>query len=181
MITRLEKEKKLNELVGCLSSYQSVIVINYLQFPNEQIERFRDEFFSFGGNKIIVAKNNLVSIATKNTLNEDDVALSKQKLTNSNLFVFSNDIFATIRNLNSFIKSLKQFYPKTKISISCGILDNGFLDEKKIKMFAEIPSIESIYVNLISILSSPLRNLIKICNAPMVDLCKVLDYKINKC
>ncbi len=180
MVTRLEKEKKLNELVDCLSSYQSVIVINYLQFPNEQIERFRDEFFSFGGNKIIVAKNNLVSIATKNTLNENDVALSKQKLTSSNLFVFSNDIFATIRNLNGFIKSLKQ-YPKTKISISCGILDNGFLDEKKIKMFAEIPSIESIYVNLISILSSPLQNLIKICNAPMVDLCKVLDYKINKC
>ena len=52
---------------------------------------------------------------------------------------------------------------------------------KKITMLAEIPSIESIYMNLISILSSPLQNLIKICNAPIVDLCKVLDYKINKC
>lgn len=113
-------------------------------------------------------------------MSEEDSEDGDQVLKNSNLFVFSNDIFGTIRALNSFTKSLREF-PKTKMTISCGILDNGFLDEQKIKMFADIPSIESIYANLISILSSPLQNLIKICNAPMVDLCKVLDYKINKC
>ena len=180
MITRLQKERKLNELKDCLKSYPAVIAVNYSQFLNEQIDRFRDEFFANGSNKIIVAKNNLVSIAMKDALNEEDITASERQLKHSNLFVFSSDIFITIRALNDFIKSLKQ-YPKTKLMISCGILDNGFLDEKKITMLAEIPSIESIYMNLISILSSPLQNLIKICNAPIVDLCKVLDYKINKC
>jgi ribosomal protein L10 len=180
MVTRLQKEEKLNELKDCIKSHQSVIVINYSQFLNEQNDRFRDEFFAKGGNKVIFAKNNLVSLAAKEILNDQDIVASEQKLKNSNLFVFSNDIFGTIRALNSFAKSLREF-PKTKMTISCGILDNGFLDEQKIKMFADIPSIESIYANLISILSSPLQNLIKICNAPMVDLCKVLDYKINKC
>lgn len=180
MVTRLQKEEKLNDLRDCLTSYQSVIVVNYSQFLNEQIDRLRDEFFARGGNRVIFAKNNLISLAAREILSEEDSEDGDQVLKNSNLFVFSNDIFGTIRALNSFTKSLREF-PKTKMTISCGILDNGFLDEQKIKMFADIPSIESIYANLISILSSPLQNLIKICNAPMVDLCKVLDYKINKC
>jgi ribosomal protein L10 len=180
MVTRLQKEKKLNELRDCLENHQSVIVVNYSQFLNEQIDRFRDEFFNKNNHKVIFAKNNLVSLAMKDRLSSEDIENSNQNLKNSNLFVFSKDIFSAIGDLNSFIKSLKQ-YPKTKVTISCGLLDDGFLDEKKIKMLSEITSIESIYINLISILSSPLQNLIKICNAPMVDLCKVLDYKINKC
>lgn len=180
MVTKLQKESKLNELRDSLKSHQSVVVVNYSQFLNEQIDRFRNEFSAIEGNRIIFAKNSLISLAARDSLSKEDSEISEQKLKDSNLFVFSNDIFGTIRSLNSFIKSLNQ-YPKTKLSISCGVLDNGFLDEKKIKMFAEIPSIESIYANLIGILSSPLQNLIKICNAPMIDLCKVLDYKINKC
>lgn len=60
-----KKEEKLNDLRDCLTSYQSVIVVNYSQFLNEQIDRLRDEFFARGGNRVIFAKNNLISLAAR--------------------------------------------------------------------------------------------------------------------
>ncbi len=180
MVTKLQKAERLSELKSDLQSHQSVLVVNYSYFMNEQIDFFRDEIFSSTKDKITFIKNNLATLAMKDALDEKDAEASDEKIKNSNFLVFSNDIFGTIRALNKLIKGMKN-YPKTKMTIACGILDNGFLDEQKIKMFADIPSIDSIYANLISILSSPLQNLVKICNSPMVDLCKVLEYKVNKC
>ena len=180
MVTKIQKAERLNELRNDLKSHQSVLIVNYSYFMNEQIDFFRDEICATTKDKVMFVKNNLAVLAMKDFLDENDSNSSSDKIKNSNFLVFSNDIFATIRSLNKLIKGMRN-YPKTKMTIACGILDNGFLDEQKIKMFADIPSIDSIYVNLISILSSPLQNLIKIVNSPMVDLCKVLEYKVNKC
>ena len=60
-----------------------------------------------------------------------------------------------------FTKSLN-FYPETKLKISCGFLDNSLLDATKINLLKSVPSVEVLYVNLINTIFYPIHQLLRV-------------------
>lgn len=173
ILTKTQKQQRIHNVKSHLGNFNSVICITHTNFINAEIERLRDICF-IAGNKVVFGKNSLVKRAVSTNEN-NEVSLKE-----STLLIFSNDVFQSLRGINDFVKSLKN-YPNTKLSISCGIIDNNVVYHDLIKELSSIHSKESLYANLISMLSLPLQSLIKILNVPMIDLCKILDYQIKNC
>jgi large subunit ribosomal protein L10 len=172
ILSKQKKTQNLDIIKNAINKFSAVLCINYSNFPVEKIEHLRDEFFAKNC-PVIFVKNSLVSIACNdNCKNHSDAAFKE-----SNMLVFSDDIFSLISSINQFTKSLKKGYANTKLSISCGVLDQGIINSDTIKRLSSIPSINSLHVNLVRILNSPLEKLVKICNNPMIDLLKILDLK----
>ena len=175
VVSRVEKQEKLASIKNHMESFDATICISYENLISSELERLRDICFE-KGDKVVFGKNTLISRACNDEVAND----VDENLKRSNVLIFSNDIFGSLRMIKDYVKSLKN-YKKIKLSISCAVLEGKFANLDLVKKFEDIPSKDSIYIELVNILNSPLKNLVKILNNPMLDLCKILDYKSKNC
>lgn len=125
---------------------KALILTDYSGLNVEQINQLRTEIKKDGGEYEVV-KNNLLKIATKETV----LDLKEQKVdgVTAALWLYSDDV-KPLKTLDAFIK--KNERPVVKF----GFWGKDLLDETKFKELASLPGLEELRGKLVGSLKSPL-------------------------
>ncbi len=77
-------------------------------------------------------------------------------------------------------KKLKLFHKKTeKLSIKVGVLGDSLLTSEEVSRLAELPSLDSLRSQLLSLLNSPSSGLLSVLTGPARSFLNVLQAKAN--
>lgn len=164
-MTREEKVKKVEELVGVLSEAKGIYLVDFQGMTvgtiSELRSRCRQENVRFE-----VVKNTLLRRAAEQTGNKVLVDYLEGPTA---LATSVEDEVSPARVLASFAKEFNA--PRLK----AGVIDGKPLDEKGIKAIASLPPRDVLLGNFLRALQGPLSNFVSVLTAPLRDLANVLD------
>lgn len=163
--TRLEKERKVVELVEALGVAKAVYLADLSGMSVEMLTGFR-RLCRENGITLEVVKNTLLQRATRDT---QFAPVSPHLHGPTALMTTSTDAVAPARILEQYIKKNKM--PKVKVAW----LEGGLFDETAIQALAKLPSREALLSMLLNVLNAPLTNLVSVLNAGPRNLVRVLD------
>ena len=158
MLTRLEKEKKIQALEANLKKAKAGFLVDFKKLNVQQITEMRKELGKDGLGSMAVYRNTLIlrALADFPEMKEHLAPFVK----GSNAFVFAfEDPSKTAKVLQTYVK-------KTEIlKIKTGVMDNKKLPVEDIKMLANLPSLEVLRAQFLSALSAPLSKMLAVCSA----------------
>jgi len=149
------KTAVINEIKDKLSRAKAVVLIDYRGLTVAEVTQLRNNCRKAAVD-YKVYKNTMVSLAAK----ELGITGLDQYLEGPNAFAFSfSDVVAPAKVLNAFANSVK------KTEIKAGLMENAVIDAKAVKALADLPSKETLIVNLMWALQGNTRKLAVALNA----------------
>lgn len=163
--TRLEKERKVTQLVETLGEAKAIYLADLSGMSVEMLTGFR-RLCRENGITLEVVKNTLLDRASRDTQFAPVVPHLHGPTA---LMTTTTDAVAPARILDQYIKKNKM--PKVKVAW----LEGDLYDDTGIKALATLPSREALLSMLLSVLNAPLTNLVGVLAACPRNLASVLD------
>jgi len=149
------KTAVINEIKEKLQRSKSVVFIDYRGLTVAEVTQLRNNCRQAGVD-YKVYKNTMVSLAAK----ELGIEGIDKYMEGPNAFAFGyDDVVAPAKILNTFATAAK------KTELKGGIMDNKIMDAKAVKALADLPSKETLIVNLMWALQGNTRKLAATLNA----------------
>ena len=174
MITREKKETHVQELKRLMGKSKAGFLVQFQGLNVEQMTKIRKELKTTSQAEMKVFRNTLIQRAL-----EDQPAVQEHispSLTGPNAFVFAFDDPCKV------VKILSNYAEETKIlKIKTGMMEGAGLSVKDIKILSELPSIEILKSQFLSVLQAPMSRLLSLFSAVPKGALRVLDsYKNGK-
>ena len=163
--TKLEKERKVAELVEILGGAKAIYLADLSGMSVEMLTGFR-RLCRENGITLEVVKNTLLDRASRDT---QFAPVSPHLHGPTALMTTTTDAVAPARILEQYIKKNK--LPRVKVAW----LEGDLFDEVGIQSLAKLPSREVLLSMLLSVLTAPLTNLVGVLSACPRNLANVLD------
>jgi large subunit ribosomal protein L10 len=163
--TRLEKERKVEELVGVLGEAKAIYLADLSGMSVEMLTGFR-RLCRENGITLEVVKNTLLHRASRDS---QFSAVQPHLHGPTALLTTSADAVAPARILDQYIKKNKM--PSVKVAF----LEGNLYDGAGIAELAKLPTREALLSMLLNVLNAPLTNLVSVLGSGPRNLARVLD------
>lgn len=151
------KKEVVSEISKKFQDAQSVVVVKYSGLTVEQATDLRAQCRAAGVD-YCVYKNTLV----RRALSDIGVSALNDALTGPTAYAFGNtDAVAPAKVLDSFITKNKT----EVVKIECGLLGSEYMDQKKIKALAELPSREVLLAKLLGTMTNTVGSFVRVIEA----------------
>lgn len=167
-ITRVQKEKVLEELKQKVAQQKIIIFADYRGLSVEAITGLRREL-SAAGAELKVAKVNLVQKALK----EAGITVDDAIFTGPTAFVLGYEDEVTVpKILTKFMKT------NENLKLLGGWFGENSLTIDQVKQLSKIPGREELYGQLVGVIAGPMRGLVVVMSGLMRNFVSVIDqYK----
>jgi large subunit ribosomal protein L10 len=163
--TRLDKERKIAELVETLGEAKAIYLADLSGMSVEMLTGFR-RLCRENGITLEVVKNTLLHRASRDT---PFAPVSPHLRGPTALMTTAADAVAPARVLEQYIRKTKM--PKVKVAW----LEGDLFDEAGIQSLAKLPSRQVLLSMLLNVLMAPLTSFVGVLNAGPRNLVSVLD------
>jgi len=165
------KKIVIDSLLTRISASPFLIVVDYTGMKVSQFEQLRKRLSETGA-KLQVAKNTFVKQVADSVEYPSELA---GHLTGQTAIVTgTTEVCAAAKVLKTYGKEIG------KLAIRCGVLDGAFLDEKKVIVLADLPSMDVLRAQFLGVLNTPARQLVTVLNEPGSSLARVLQAKADQ-
>ncbi len=174
MLTRSDKEKQVQILSENMKKAKAGFLVNFQGLNVQQITEMRKDLRKEGLADMKVCRNTLLRRAISDY---PEVKKHLQpELVGSNAFVLAFD------DPSRVAKILSDYVEKTEmLQIKTGMLEGKGISLKDIEILSQLPGIEVLKAQLLSVLSAPMSKLLRAFSAAPQGLLRVLDsYKDKK-
>lgn len=170
----MRNEKKLLAQWICkqLDKSNYVFVTDFEKVTVKEVANLRKELSKESG-EFHVVKNSILKVAT----NECSLPISEDILSGQTAIVVGGN------NPSGIAKILKTFYKNSKeekFAIKGGILDKEILSIDDINTLANLPSLEVLRGQLLSLLNGPSQKCLRLFNTVPQSMLNVLQAKVDK-
>jgi large subunit ribosomal protein L10 len=167
-----KKIEEVKELEDLLSQSSGAIGLSYTGLTVAQADDLRHVIRSTGG-KYRVVKNNLASIAAERA----DKHIFKELLQGqTGLVLFSEDNFIEpVKAITTHINDTKLELP-----IIGAVWQGAFLSNKEVQRIASLPSRERLQGQVLGLLQAPAQNLVSVLSSHMRNLVTILQERVKQ-
>jgi len=165
-VARQEKIDKVNELKEIFKNSYGLIFTDHSRLKAKDAVVVRDKLVGINSYLKII-KNTFAIIAAKDVFK--DIDLEEVFKGPTTIIVSGEDKVSTAKQIKGFSKDLDA------LRIKAGILENEFMDPKKVERIADLPGEEVLLANLIVSMKSPISKLVNVLSALTRNLVVVLD------
>jgi large subunit ribosomal protein L10 len=167
---RAEKKLITTEYLGWLNSSPFFIVTEYQGLKVAHFTELRNRLRRVGAT-IHVVKNSIFRIAAKEArLGDLGGTLSGQLA----VVIGQKDISSAAKTLKTFAAEFDR--PRIRF----GYLNNQRLEAPEVSTLADLPSLEVLRANLLSLLQGPATQLVRLLTTPASRLARVLKARLDK-
>lgn len=167
---RPEKSYLIKEASDYLSRSDYFFLTDYKGINAEETSELRKKL-SERGAEFHVVKNSSLTIATKEKELPD---LSEHLSGHTAIVVGGDDPSGVAKALGDFLKETK------KVTVKAGTLGDRVLDTNQVKQLADLPSLEVLQSQLLSLFNTPATQLVSVLSAPARSMVTVLQAKADK-
>ena len=171
MITKEQKETQVQELKRLLKKSKASFLVQFQGLNVEQMTKIRKELKTTSQAEMKIFRNTLVQKAL-----EDQPSIQEHinpSLTGPNAFVFAFDDPCKVA------KVLSNYVEETQVlKIKTGMMEGIGLSVQDIKTLSELPSIEILKSQFLSMLQAPMSRFLSVLSAVPQGVLRILDsYK----
>ena len=166
---RTEKQYLAQELQGHLEKSDYCIIADYHGIRVDETKELRADLAGLGA-EFHVVKNSALDMAAKSRGMPD---VSEFLSGPTAIIVGGSDTSAIAKNLKLFHEE------KEKVTIKAGVVGDRLLTAEEITRLAELPSMDALRAQLVSLLNSPASGLLSVLTSPARSLLNVLQAKNN--
>jgi large subunit ribosomal protein L10 len=152
----VEKGLLVNKMKDMYASASCVFIINYNKINADLMSSFRSELFKIGV-KFVVLKNTLNKIAIGDT----EFSIGKEKFIGQNGVIIANDMLTVAKVVDKFCEENKK-----KFKLVGLIYDRDIYDIKYVSKIAQLPSLDGLRSQLLSVMNSPGSRLLYLLQEP---------------
>ena len=167
---RPEKSYLIKEASDYLSCSDYLFLTDYKGINSEETTTLRDKL-SQRGAEFHVVKNSSLTIAAKENKLPD---LSEHLTGQTAIVVGGDDPSGVAKALGEFLKDTK------KVIIKAGTLGDRVLNSAQVKRLANLPNLETLQSQLLSLLNTPATQVVSVLSAPARSMATVLQAKADK-
>jgi len=165
------KKVVIDDILSTINDSPFLIVIDYAGMKVAQFQELRKRLAATGA-KLQVAKNTFVKQAASSA--EYPAELAGHLTGQTAIVTGATEVCASAKVLKVYGKEIG------KLAIRCGVLDGAFLDEKKVIVLADLPSMDVLRAQFLGVLNTPARQLVTVLNEPGSSLARVLQAKADQ-
>jgi large subunit ribosomal protein L10 len=166
---RPEKKFLVREVAEQLEKSEYVFLTDFTGITVDESDELRGELASRGAEFHIV-KNSVLKIAAT----ERNISISEEFLSGPTAIVTGGDPSGAAKVLGSFKKS------KSKLTVKAGALGDRQLTAKEVSSLADLPNLETLQAQLLSLLGTPATRLVTLFNTPARQFVTVLAAKADE-
>ena len=166
---RPEKKFLIREVTEHLENSDYVFLTDFTGITVDESNELRGELASRGAEFHIV-KNSALKLAAT----EQNISISEEFLAGPTAIVTGGDPSGAAKVLGSFKKS------KSKLTVKTGALGDRQLTAKEISSLANLPNLETLQAQLLSLLGTPATQLVTLFNTPARQFVTVLAAKADE-
>ena len=166
---RPEKKFLVREVAEQLEKSEYVYLTDFTGITVDESDKLRGELASRGAEFHIV-KNSALKIAAT----ECNISISEEFLSGPTAIVTGGDPSGAAKVLGSFKKS------KSKLTVKAGALGDRQLTAKEVSTLADLPNLETLQAQLLSLLGTPATRLVTLFNTPARQFVTVLAAKADE-
>lgn len=166
---RPEKKFLVREVAEQLEKSEYVYLTDFTGITVDESDELRGELASRGAEFHIV-KNSALKIAAT----ECNISISEEFLSGPTAIVTGGDPSGAAKVLGSFKKS------KSKLTVKAGALGDRQLTAKEVSSLADLPNLETLQAQLLSLLGTPATRLVTLFNTPARQFVTVLAAKADE-
>ena len=166
---RPEKKFLVREVAEQLEKSEYVYLTDFTGITVDESDELRGELASRGAEFHIV-KNSALKIAAT----ERNISISEEFLSGPTAIVTGGDPSGAAKVLGSFKKS------KSKLTVKAGALGDRQLTAKEVSSLADLPNLETLQAQLLSLLGTPATRLVTLFNTPARQFVTVLSTKVDE-
>jgi large subunit ribosomal protein L10 len=167
---RPEKSYLIKEASDYLTHSDYLFLTDYKGINSEETTTLRDKL-SQRGAEFHVVKNSSLTIAAKENKLPD---LSEHLTGQTAIVVGGDDPSGVAKALGEFLKDTK------KVIIKAGTLGDRVLNSAQVKRLANLPNLETLQSQLLSLLNTPATQVVSVLSAPARSMATVLQAKADK-
>lgn len=164
------KKEEVEKLTELINSGTSCVFIDVSSMDIKLQNGLKAKIKQVSG-KVVVAKNTLLSLASKNAKLPEESYEDKVLFGQTALVVSTDDPIAPIQQIGGFIKE------NEKPSFKAGVVDGKFVSKDDLVKISSLPGKEVLYGNLVGGMISPLYGLVSTLNGNMVKLLYILEQR----
>jgi large subunit ribosomal protein L10 len=166
---RAEKKYLASEVDGHLDKSDFCILADYHGIKVDETEELRSSLAECGA-EFHVVKNSALDIAAK----------ARGMPDMSEFLIGPTAIVVGGRDASGTAKKLKKFHKETeKVGVKAGIFGDRLLTAEQITRLAELPDLDTLRAQLLSLLNSPATGLLSVLSSPARSFVNVLQAKAN--
>ncbi|MBT5379292.1 MAG: 50S ribosomal protein L10 [Opitutae bacterium] len=166
---RPEKKFLVREVAEQLEKSDYVYLTDFTGITVEESDELRCELSSRGAEFHIV-KNSALKIAATGL----SISIAEEFLSGPTAIVTGGDPSGAAKVLGSFKKS------KAKLSVKAGSLGDRQLTAKEVSSLADLPSLEVLQAQFLSLLGAPATKLVTLFNTPARQFVTILSAKADE-
>ncbi len=163
------KKFLVREVTEHLEKSDYVFLADFTGITVDESDELRGELASLGA-EFHVVKNSALKIAAS----ERKVSIAEETLTGPTAIVTGGDPSGAAKVLGSFKKS------KSKLTVKAGALGDRQLTAKDVSSLADLPNLETLQAQLLSLMGTPATRLVTLFNTPARQLVTVLAAKSDQ-
>lgn len=164
MLTRIQKEKVVNDLTEKIKDGKVIIFSDFAGTTVSQMKDLRDELRTSGGS-FKVTKKKLIDLALKNAGIEASVLGLEGQI---GIAIGKEDETAATKVLAKFAKTNKNF------KLLQGVLENKIISAKEVMALASLPSREELLAKLVGSINAPVSGFVNVLAGNLRGLVTVL-------
>ena len=176
MLTKSEKEQQIKGLADHLKKSKAHFFVRFHQLGVQDFTSIRRELKTKTRSQFTVFRNTLMNVILKDQNPEWESEFSDD-LKGSNAVVFA---FEEPTQVAKLIFSYTKKFGEEKWKIKKGLLDGEVLRAEDVKTLAELPSLEVLQAQFLSVLSAPMSRLLSVFSAPPQAMLRVLGSASKK-
>ena len=163
------KKFLVREVTEHLEKSDYVFLADFTGITVDESDVLRGELASLGA-EFHVVKNSALKIAAT----ERKVSIAEETLTGPTAIVTGGDPSGAAKVLGSFKRS------KSKLTVKAGALGDRQLTAKDVSSLADLPNLETLQAQLLSLMGTPATRLVTLFNTPARQLVTVLAAKSDQ-
>ena len=174
MLTKEMKKKQVAGVSENFSKSKGSFLVNCIGLKVEEATQLRKSL-NLKQAELTVIRNTLAQLALKEHAQVQKAYESYLKGTNAFVFFFGDDASGVAKILDETNKSINPVF-----KVKCGFVNGELLEEKDVKILAQLPSKEVLQAQFLSVLQAPLSQFLRILQGVPEGFVRVLSSQKDK-